>query len=356
MNFSFHGFNQIQKKRLEAQTEKVLVTTETLSLEEHKNVVFFPHQHFGRLAPRYACLYSESGERLDLSCLWRGLNRGELITQTPKKVPVDSESLDRDSRNYIYIGPIFNHYGHFLTEYISRLWPLIKDTEKETKKDFSNYYFLYHGMSVKDFPAYVKDFIKYSGVDASRFVSFDQKMILNSVSIPCPSFFNKAEANAVHTRLPEIVAKSILQSSKESETEQPLYLSRRLIGEHRRLTKGESELEDFLIGKGVNVQHFQFLTFEEQIRLINRHKTIIGAIGSAMHNILFDLSLNKQVVYLCTPLINSNFFIIDVLKKTKASYLNCLELKQEENPVTGGKKNNANIVQDRSISLIESFV
>ena len=93
-----------------------------------------------------------------------------------------------------------------------------------------------------------------------------------------------------------------------------------------RLIENEINLETLLKENGFIVAHPQELTLEEQIRLINKHKVIVGVWGSSLHNIVF--SLDPQVKLICLGdkyNISANFFLVDGIKKTKSIYIGALD-------------------------------
>jgi glycosyltransferase involved in cell wall biosynthesis len=68
----------------------------------------------------------------------------------------------------------------------------------------------------------------------------------------------------------------------------PLYLSK--VRSPSSRPNGEARLVHALEQQGVAIAHPQNLSIKQQIRLINGHRTLIGPIGSALHNHMFSLS------------------------------------------------------------------
>jgi capsular polysaccharide biosynthesis protein len=139
------------------------------------------------------------------------------------------------------------------------------------------------------------------------------------------------------------------------ETSQPLYLSRRLLSPKQRLIEEEIKLEEILLKKGVNVQHPQFLALEEQIYLINRHKTIMGCLGSALHSLLFSIKKEKCVIALTPDKVISTFFLIDLLKNNKPYYINCLTPSDSEKENTLPWNCNLCVDLEKAISTMHSL-
>lgn len=128
--------------------------------------------------------------------------------------------MKKVSQKFIYGGHLERHYGHFLTECISRLWYAAKDEEfpilwSETPRLYIN----------KDF---IDIFMNLINLDKRRFICCREPIRLREIIIPYPSFRFKKEAFSVHKLLPESVAQTVLPN-KLDKTTQPLYLSRKTL-------------------------------------------------------------------------------------------------------------------------------
>jgi capsular polysaccharide biosynthesis protein len=265
--------------------------------------------------PQYHCLYSSEGIRINDSCLYRGYNHTQLVTKAPDKIKL-TKPLKKIFKKFIYVGGIGEHYGHFLTESIARLWYAIKD---------ERYLILCHGLSTRNTTkrTFIDLFFEAVKLDKHRFISFKAPILLEEVIVPYPSFVNRGEGFEIHKLLPESVAKSLL-SENYKMTSQPLYFSRRSLSQDRRLIINEDRLEEELRKHGFAIFCPEKLSLKQQIHLVNKHEVIIGAIGSALHNILFDVSSRRNIVYLSSG-INPNYLIIDAIKSVNSGYINALK-------------------------------
>jgi Glycosyltransferase 61 len=276
--------------------------------------------------PQYHCLYSSEGMRINESCLYTNPNGTKLSTKAPEKIK-PPKTIKKVCQKFIYAGRIGRHYGHFLTNNTSRLWYTAKNQELPI---------LCHGIVKKSF---IDFFFKSLQFDINRFFSFDSPVLLTEVIVPNPSFSNKFEGFEVHKLLPENVAKAVLKT-KLQQTSQPLYFSRRQLNKNRRAVANEDKLEKELNHKNFAICYPETLSLEEQIHLINKHEVIVGMIGSALHNILFDISQNRNIVCFGNKNgfnFNTNCLMIDAIKSVKSVYIAALE--REEKIVNIGKEN-----------------
>ena len=284
--------------------------------------------------PQFPCLYSRNGLRINCSCLYRGPGRTELATKAPDKIE-PPKIFKKVSQRMIYGGEITLHYGHFLTESISRLWYALKDEQCPI---------LFHGLDKSNVrqKTFLDMFFEPVNLD-KRLISFEVPVLLKEVIIPYPSFLNRCEAFENHKLLPENITKSVL--SARPSTSQPLYFSRRLLNSRQRKVINEYELEKKLHDNGFAICFPEKLSLQQQIYLINKHEVVVGVIGSALHNILFDTSPRRYIVYLGDRgYINTNFLMIDAIKSANSVYIGAL--KKDRNC----SKDNSNS-QNRIIDL-----
>jgi len=272
--------------------------------------------------PGFDCLFDSRGNRIQSSCQirWDGKNptNRNMKGRSPRKVPIPKH-FRRETRTHVYVhlSEASSHYGHFLLEGTTRFWYL---TECPTYLPI-----LYFGhMSSSTTDELVN---RAGGLGDREWVKFSEPTVIGQVIVPSPSFTIGGTPNfKLHARFCEKVAKFYLAGKQIQPTDQPLYFSRRLLRhevrqENLRHIIHEDQLEQRLQDKGVLVVYPERLSLEEQVCLVNRHKLVIGPIGSAMHNLLFDISENRRAIYLTGPSIIASFPNVDVIKDIDATYL-----------------------------------
>ncbi len=294
--------------------------------------------------PEYYCLYSSDGLRIDYSCLYKGPDRTRLSTSTKTKdktYPPEQinppKQLKKISQKFIYASKISSHYGHFLTESIARLWYAFK---------YREYPVVYHGHGLQK--PFVDLFFESAKLDTKRFISFKEPVLLKEVIIPYPSFSIQCEGFEVHKLLAESVAEKLV-SKKLKTTSQPLYLSRRYLNQNARLIINESKLEEKLSKSGFAIVSPEKLSLKQQIDLINKHEVIIGAIGSALHSVLFDISSQRNLVcFGSQERIRTTYLIIDAIKSVNSIYISAL---QKDPNCFKTKKSHQNQLLDLDIAI-----
>jgi hypothetical protein len=272
--------------------------------------------------PRSDCLYDENGQRVVETCRPRYPHLQQIRSGSPEaiSVPRDAPVMDRP---VLYCGLFAGHWGLFLTESISRLWPLF---EGDVPADVALIGPRLISGELKRTNAFVARFLHHAGIPLERFFHFPAVTRLSEVFVPHPSFAIRGQAFDAHFSVTERVGASICGPTGAS-SDQPVYLSRSRLSTHKQRYSGEEALDDVLRRRGVEVVAPELLSFEDQVRLFNRHSTFIGCIGSAFHSLMFarpEQALRTVVIDRAISPHFANFFMIDLLKQIDANYV-CIE-------------------------------
>ncbi len=234
-----------------------------------------------------------------------------------------------------------------MTESISRLWCLVKNDQ---------YPILCHGISKRKSikKEFIDLFLEALKFDKLRFISFKEPVIIKKVIVPYPSLSCDAEGFEAHKLITESVAKGLLETDSitQEKTSQPIYFSRRMLTKKKRSIVNESHLEQELVKNGIAICYPEQLSFRQQVFLINKHEVIMGTMGSALHNILFDISHDKKSM-ICLGYKDHmyiNYLIIDALKNVDSTYIAALD-KDLESEKNSKIDNQGFDKQDRVIDL-----
>ena len=307
--------------------------------DDQKTIVFENVLH----SPKERCLYGVEGKRISSSCNFRQKGRTVNASRSEERIEVPKK-LRKVSGTAIYVGYFqIYHYGLFMTESISRLWYLAKNLEHPVLvQGIDNRLALRQN--------YIDFFFKIAGLDNERLSHFSTPTLIEKVIVPYPSVSLECEIFDAQKIVPEAIANNYLQKRKVSRTSQPLYLSRKKMPSYKRLIYNENELEQMLADRGCAIVDTQELPLGEQIALINKHDTIISTMGSALHNILFNVTGQKNIVCLgYEDYINPNFLMYDAIKKVSATYI--AGLQRDPSCNKKGNFDNQNRFVDLSLTL-----
>jgi capsular polysaccharide biosynthesis protein len=93
-------------------------------------------------------------------------------------------------------------------------------------------------------------------------------------------------------------------------------------------------LERRLASEGYLIVQPERLSFSDQIMIFNGLRRVVGPFGSALHTVLFhDLVTRPRTAVLCEHKVNERFVMVDVVKRSRALYINCMsDVTEGANP------------------------
>ena len=260
-------------------------------------------------------LFDASGKIVTASLDPRGPERVLSRQLTERQNPLSaSEWGEKDE--YVFIGYLHAHFGHFLINTLPRLWWAASDDNRDqrtllchtpaTIQDLANLTFLQHIFCAMD-------------LDITRVVKFDAPTRVACVDVPSVSL---DEQFAIYPMLRDLclMIAARLQPQPIRQRSEPLYLSKTSLASGVGFFEGEAAIEERARAKGFNIVYPETLSFPEQIKTLSEHRVIAGTVGSAFHTLLF-CPPGRRVIGL-NPInqVNSNFGLIDAVSGVEASY------------------------------------
>jgi Glycosyltransferase 61 len=198
----------------------------------------------------------------------------------------------------VWGGPIVNHYGHFLTESVARLWPVLPGGELSgTPVVFTT----------PTSRGYAREWLQAFG---ARTIELPQRglTLFKRLIVPEPAWRLNAwvapEIRDIHLHaregmeLPEIPAREILWLSRSA-----LYRPQR--------TYDERFLE-WILDRQISSIHPETMSLAEQVAAVEASDAVAGIIGSAFHTVLMARRPPK-CVYLCPGRVMSTYLAQDEL-------------------------------------------
>jgi hypothetical protein len=277
--------------------------------------------------PQYVSLYSSSGVRMAESCVRRGRDLSEYVDAGPEivKIPDNYHIVEEPM---LYFSSFANNWGHFLTEYTSRLWAKVEFPELAGIPGF------YAGNFGGVIGSPYAELLDSLGLRPGHNLKwYSGPVLFRRVFVPVASFSNRGEAYTVHKQSLEKLSEPYICSNKSNIYDQPVFLSRSLITNGRQII-GEAALDEVFKRNGFLVVHLEKLSISEQIELFNCHKRFVGFWGAAFHGLaLAGECAAKETNILCGGLINPNYVMFDYVCGNRSKYVDCLrdvpERKQE---------------------------
>ena len=258
-------------------------------------------------------IVTHTGQPIGTAHLRRG-GRKLIAGLTGTTLAVPSAEMDEE---VVYLGWLFDTYGHFLLESLARTW-ILHDVDPAVRVVF-------HAPTSGQWRprSWALQILAAFGIPSERLLLPNACTRFRRVIVPEPLFEVQHAAHERGAGPHRAVAARI--ASRVEPSKQPVYLSRRLLPSSQRAIIGEAELEDVLRENGFLVAYPETMTFEEQVRLVNAHTDIFSSAGSAAHSVLF--ALNEPRLHLLTggDQINLNFFLCSALAGAPTTFIKCLE-------------------------------
>ncbi len=323
-DFSFVGYKD-PRRLFKSKGQPYRIISGSPDLRLLKNVVYVPARR--SYNPFDGCLYDAARVRVDSSCITRG-SRDKIHNINPRKLDVPSQALTLYSGSALYLGYVNKHYGHFLIESLARAWAVLGNAV-ETRALL----FHLHSESVLELP-FVKACFHALGLKRENVLFFKTPTLIKEVIFPHAAFQLDSYAYEAYREVTSRIASS-LHRSRATLSDQPLYVSRRLLTAGVKKYDGESQLEDYLQGRGVRIMHPQQFTLAEQIKSFNSHRLILGITGSAMHNLVFSKA-SVSTIQFSGAAIPPTYFLIDSCFNIGSTYVYSTRGSELLSIATGG--------------------
>jgi hypothetical protein len=300
----------------------IIRSSSTLISSEPPNVAFFAEVIYLPAAGRGCAggLYDLTGQAINHAVSHRG---NDIRLSQPIKHAVDFNSLPlvESDTPYFFIGEGHIHFGHFLLETMPRLWALLNG--QYNAAGGTKYLYCGQRPPVELFKkSFIKDIFGCFPLAANDFINYREPCRLKNVFVAAPAFeicmYGHPLFRQTMQRIGSTLADNLQDISNTNLT--PLYLSKSKLTIGVQRITNETDIEDALRRKGVDIWHPETADLATQIKELSSRRYIMGTIGSAMHTLLF-CSGNKVISGLANSgRLQSSYLIIDELCGNIARY------------------------------------
>lgn len=173
----------------------------------------------------------------------------------------------------VYGGMIYNHFGHFITECLSRMWWLLENITCEHKFIF---------IIPEHFPDNVAflDYFSMLGLKKERIIILREPTRFDAVIVPEQSTYIYSGYRANAMRVYDAIRDSVAPASYEK-----VYFTRTKLSNPDIV--GEEYFEDYFRSEGYEIIAPESLSIKEQVSLMAGAKDFACTSGSLHHHILF---------------------------------------------------------------------
>jgi capsular polysaccharide biosynthesis protein len=221
-------------------------------------------------------LYEQSGHIIYESIRKSGIFGDQVISIAPIIIDPNTKVSEVIKGKSAYLGNLYSHYGHFITEGLSRF----HEFEKLNEFDhilFSPYVFDYPNTQVQSYHKFFFDELK---IDSSKI-----RILYDTVRLEQVTVFKQLWTlnDSVDPKICTLY--EYLRSIEPKIT----YSGRRIFCSRRKPDRilNQSQLEDLFRSNGFEVIFPENLSIDEQMAIYKGDNLIVSSSGSTMHNILF---------------------------------------------------------------------
>jgi hypothetical protein len=278
--------------------------------------------------PHLRCLYRADGARIEESKVtyiepdappWFNTRKLEPIERQtmPERISPPA-SPERVRETVLYLGEPSDHYGHFVTDTLSRTWALANE-DPEVKVLFAP------DPGARFDPPFAGRILSWLGLDGSRILRPDGPTLFDRLICPIPALQLSRVYQAFDAPHRAAARRAMSAPGFPAPPDRPVYLTRRGLDGRMRKLAGEADLEHRLEREGYLIVEPERLGIDAQIALFNGDRPVVGTYGSAMHTVLFRTREEGQrLAVLFPPKIPPRFMMVDAVKGSRAAYLNCV--------------------------------
>lgn len=309
--------------RIRESWEKSKSHSEPLGIREFDDVIV-------EFSDTTRCLYDRDGRRIG-STLQLRYEVAEDHKWFAAESLEDNNVAFTIEQPVIFQSPIQHHWGHFITETLSRSW-----AARELHDLIDGASFFHNGRLARLEGTMQPVLFELLCLGGFRQMAIDpaaSRVRFAKCFVPTQSFAlgDSGHADPRHLETPRRIAERLLAS--RSRDGRPVYFSRSRIADakSRRWIGNEIELEVLLEALGVLVVHMQELTLAEQIAILNTHNVFIGPIGSALHDIMFCLPDHHVTTFVLTAFrVGTEYLLVNEIVGNDAHYLEVMSVVESQ--------------------------
>lgn len=233
------------------------------------------------------------------------------IDYIKNNLPIDKNG------SWIYGGPLFYHFGHFMSESLSRIWAY-----SELKDDVNGVIFTVPPyMNNPSLSNFMCETFSLLGIDLNKIVLTNKFLKVEKLIVPEQgTILGKGEKPWFNDKLK--LNKEVLTGADNKNS---LFVSRKNYVNKGRVM-GMGYYERVMKNAGVKIIYPEELSLKQQVQEMINHNTLIFEEGSALHILEVIPRQNKKIILLKRREGDS---YLDVLIKQKSEYTESYSLIKE---------------------------
>ncbi|WP_019831274.1 glycosyltransferase family 61 protein [Sphingomonas sp. PR090111-T3T-6A] len=205
------------------------------------------------------------------------------VSLYPLLNPLPHERFDYapDDVQYVFLGVLTGHYGHFITNSLARVWAVSRFDRATTK-----FVLLNHGpLSMPLAISWLREILGAFGLDETNLLNFARPTRFREIVVPAPAFEEGGFVHAVFGAACGRAGQMLTRGRRNDGP--PVFLTKQCLASGVSKVTNEAEMCEHLSAAGVQIVAPETLSVSEQIRLFADRDAVLGMAGSAMHTAVF---------------------------------------------------------------------
>lgn len=227
----------------------------------------------------------------------------------------DTKFVKHEEKRVIYLGCFIKHWGHFLVDFVPRLWYLI-DNDCDLN-------LVYVSMNGKRIDGVYANLLELFGINIKKLTYVDEPMCFSEVIIPQTSFCRPLYFYKEYGDIFRHIVKKLNEQKLSFPHYDKIYWTRTHLRKARRTEIGEKQIEKLFKANGYKVLAPEKLSLVEQVHYFSTCRQMAGISGSIPHNLVFSNSDTEMIILNKTYRINTIQFSINEMCGAKVTYVDC---------------------------------
>ena len=208
---------------------------------------------------------------------------------------------------YVYLGYIRNHWGHFLVDFCTRLW-FFKHAKDQ------KFIFIVDEKRTFSFIPQIKRFIELLGIDPLNIIFCNHILKIEKLLIPQQAYQTNKYVSKEYSNIFDVVRSNILPTSNYKKFDK-IYYSRKNFYKAKGTELNLELMDNFFEKNNFNIIYPETLSLDDQIAYINDSKELAMISGTLIHNLVFlNSSLANKTIYIINKTYIVNIMALDTLK------------------------------------------
>ena len=225
----------------------------------------------------------------------------------------------------VYLGLFFRHWGHFLLDFVPRLWFFLDNTFQYDIVYTTNQY---------EISGNYLEFLNLLGIDNSRLHCIKKPTRFSTIIIPELSYISGGYYSDEFLMIFDRVKKNALSKIDHHPVYEKLYFSRKQLKNKKEF--GESGIENAFAQNDYKLLYMEQLSLKEQIYYVANANSIAAISGTLCHNILFASKNTELIIINKTKRINGHQVIINQAKGNPVIYVDVYIEPYKKFPISYG--------------------